>query len=36
MNKILVFGANGQVGKELKKNADKNYIFFDKKKIRHY
>ena len=33
MNKILVFGANGQVGKELKKNADKNYIFFDKKKL---
>lgn len=33
MSRVLVFGADGQVGNELKKIANENYIFFNKLKL---
>lgn len=33
MNKVLVFGSDGQVGNELKKVANKNFIFLNKQKL---
>ena len=33
MNKIFVLGADGQVGKELRKNTNKNFVYFNKKNL---
>ena len=33
MSRVLVFGADGQVGNKLKKIAKENYIFFNKQKL---
>ena len=33
MNRIFVLGADGQVGKELRKNTNKNFVYFNKKNL---